>query len=91
MQPQWFRENEKKADVDSHMFPDNLALKQAPLTDREDMWMCFLSLLLYGMFIWMPLFLLLLALVPVPLIFKTSLLGEEGLELELRLGKSLTH
>ena len=58
--PQWFRENEIKADVDTHRFTDNCALHPAPLSDGSsssallDAYLCLLSLGFYGVFVWVP-------------------------------------
>ena len=61
--PQWFKEHEVKADVDSHSFPDGCALRQAPLSPALEAYLCVLSLLFYGVFVWMPCLLVLLLVV----------------------------
>ena len=61
--PQWFKEHEVKADVDSHCFPDGCALRQAPLSAALEVYLCVLSLLFYGVFVWVPCLLVLLLVV----------------------------
>ena len=80
--PQWFRENEVKADVDAHRFPDKCALRPAPLVDPQrgagggggghpswaspallDAYLCLLSAGFYGVFVWVPVALVVLLVV----------------------------
>ena len=85
--PQWFKEHEVKADVDSHSFPDGCALRPAPLSLALEIYLCFLSLLFYGVFVWVPCLLVLLVvvlprilpqLVPLPVAVAIAAVGLAG-------------
>lgn len=72
MTPQWFREHEVKADIDSGMFPDKCALQEMPMSLWEEAaYMC-VALAFLGIFFWLP-GLLLLSLLLLPA--RTAVVG----------------
>lgn len=56
----WFRSNAVKANVDTHTFPDNCALELATLTAWEEFAYVMMSLYMFGMFIFIPVTIVLL-------------------------------
>jgi len=66
MTPQWFKEHQIKAHLDTGLFPDNCALQPLPLSFWQEIMYCVVSLVYFGMFLWLPLTVLLLIFV-VPL------------------------
>jgi acyl-CoA synthetase (AMP-forming)/AMP-acid ligase II/1-acyl-sn-glycerol-3-phosphate acyltransferase len=57
--PQWFKENQQLANIDTLRFPDNCGLSSVPITKVQEYGYFVYALQLFGVFFWLPVFLLL--------------------------------
>jgi acyl carrier protein/1-acyl-sn-glycerol-3-phosphate acyltransferase len=54
LSPQWIREHQVKAHVDTLSFPDGCALEEVPLRPLDDPFAVLYSFLFFGVFMWLP-------------------------------------
>eukprot|EP01042_Synura_sphagnicola_P025495 gene25495-32753_t len=52
--PQWFKEHQQQANIDTLRFPDNSALQTVPMTSVQEYGYFFYALQLFGIFFWLP-------------------------------------